>query len=331
MAIGGRKSWLMLAMALAAITLAAAGCKTSPDEGKPKVKPEPTGPHASLLRLFPEAGDVTDWKAAGEVKIYGPVASPTENIEAVESDIPAGAALLKGYGYVKSATRKYTRGAQGAETVTVRVFEMKGPQDAFGIFSISSAGTQFPMVGLAARMSSSSLAFTKGSDFVTIDYTGANDPTPVLMEFARYAADQIASPGYRPAILESFPLGSQPGERYYLHSFQTLQALPFVPKGDPATMARMLSLTPETDVAIMGYTTEKPGVLNYLFVIHYANDEEAQAAFKAYEGYLMNSTNPAEHNIAIAPPIQAYLAGTFNAEENSVNDQLAKLLAGLGG
>jgi hypothetical protein len=157
------------------------------------------------------------------------------------------------------------------------------------------------------------------------------DATPVVMEFGRWIADHITSPGLRPSMLESFPAQSVQGERYYLHRFETLASLPFVPKGDPATMARMLALGPETNVALMGYPTDKAGELNYLFLIKYPTAEEARAAYTAYEGYLANSTVVAEHNVAVAPPVGTFVAGTFNAEENSVKDQLAKLLAALGG
>jgi hypothetical protein len=186
-------------------------------------------------------------------------------------------------------------------------------------------------VGLAAQMGTRALGFVKGSYYVSLEYAGTGDATPALMEFGRWVADQITSPGYRPALLETFPLGSVQGDRYYLHQFETLAGLPFVPKGDPTTMARMLDLGSETDMAIVGYPTTREGVLNHLFVIRYPTSVDASAAYTAYTGYLDNSTNPAEQNVAVAPPVGAYLAGTFNAEENSINDRLAKLLDSLGG
>ena len=323
------RGWRVWAIVLVAVALVS-GCKSSAPEEGPRTRVEPTGPHASLLRLFPGIGDVTDWKAAGDAKVFGPVANTVEGVDALTADAPSTAILCQGYGYSKSATRRYVRG-QGGESVTVRIFEMKGPQDAFGLFTVASSGTQYPNVGLAARMSTQALSFVKGSYFATVEYAGSSQATAVLMEFGRSIADQISSPGYRPAVLDNFPLGAQEGECYYLHTFESLAALPFVPRGDAALMKRMLGLTPETDVAIMGYPTAAPGVMNYLFVIHYASDEDAKAAFAGYDGYLSNTTSAAEKNVAVAPPVRAYLAGTFNAEENSVKDVLAKLLAGLGG
>ena len=331
MASTRQRLWCMLAVALVSAALVVSGCKTTPpDEPTVPAKPQPVGPHASLLKLLPGGQDISDWKAEGDAKVFGPVASPTDGVEAVETDLGQDAAAYRAYDFVKSATRKYVRGTAG-ETVMVRVFEMKSPSEAFGIFSVRASGAQFPLVGLAARMSNASLGFVKGPYYASVEYKGTNDATPVLMEFGRWVADQVSSPGYRPAVLETFPLGSVQGERYYLHKFETLASMPFVPKGDPVTMARMLALSNETDVALMGYPTEKPGVLNYLFVIRYPSDGDASAAFKAYDGYLANSKDPAEQNVAVAPPVGSYLAGTFNAEENSVKDHLAKLLKGLGG
>jgi hypothetical protein len=329
MAIGNGRFWRLALMMILAAALAPAGCKSSTEEaGTPK--PEPTGPHASLVKLFPAVGDVTDWKASGDATVYGPAANAADKVEQIELDAGSAAAIVRSYDYVKSAKRTYVRGAAG-ETVTVRIYEMKSPSEAFGLFSVRATGGQFPPVGLAARMSARSLGFVKGSYFVSIEYAGSMEATPVLMDFGKCMADRIASPGFYPALLESFPPQSVQGERYYLHKFETLASLAFVPKGDAAAMARMLALGPETSVAIMGYATDKPDVLNYLFVIKYPTKEDAQAAFAAYEGYLANSTTPAEQNVAVNPPVGAYLAGTFNAEENSVRDQLAKLIAGLGG
>ena len=334
MTIRRQRFWRVPAVALAAMMLTLAGCKTTPpeEEGKGDTEPAPatTGAHAALLKLLPSDADVGDWKTDGDAKVFGPAASAADGVEAIEADLGQAAAAYRAYGYANSATRRYIRGSSG-ERVTVRVFEMKTPSEAFGVFSVGSAGGTFPLVGLAARMSNKVLGFVKGAHFVSIEYAGVADATPALMDFGRWIADQITSPGYRPAVLETFPLGSVQGERYYLHQFETLASLPFVPRGDPTTMARMLDLGEETDVAIMGYPSETMGVLNYLFVIRYPSAVDASAAYTAYDGYLASSTDPAEQNVAVAPPVGSYVAGTFNAEENSVKDRLARLLAGLGG
>ena len=324
----------MLAMALVATMLTAAGCKTTPpeEEGKdgPEAKPTVTTAYASLLKLLPSDADISDWKTDGDAKVFGPVANAADGVETIETDLGQAAAAYRAYGYVRSAARRYIRGAAG-ERVTVRVFEMRTPSEAFGIFSVRASGGTFPLVGLASRMSNKALGFVKGAYFASIEYTGVSDATPVLMDFGRWMTDQITSPGYRPSVLGTFPLGSAQGERYYLHKFETLAALAFVPKGDPTTMARMLDLSDETEVAIMGYPTDTVGVMNYVFVIRYPSAVDASAAYTAYDGYLSNSTNAMEQNVAVAPPVGSYVAGTFNAEENSIKDQLARLLAGLGG
>jgi len=334
-----RRLCCVLAGIVMAVALAAAGCKTTPPDEKGK-KEEPKGPNASVVKLFPSGADVTDWKAAGDAKFYGPAANPANAVEAVESDLGPESALVRGYEFVKSGTRKYTRGAAAAgETLTVRVFEMSNPAEAYGLFSVRAVGTQFPNVGMEARMSNTALGFVKGPFYVSLQYAGTNDPSPVLMEFANAIAGQITQTGYRPALLERVPGGSLQGQRYFLHKFDTLAAVPCVPKGDAATLARMLSLGAETSVAIAGYAGERPGETNCIFVIQYPTEADAKAAFAAYDGYLQNSTNPAEQNIALAPPVRTYLAGTFNAEENSVPDagvgrkydMLSSLLKSLGG
>jgi len=317
--------------------LAVGGCKTTPPEGDPEegggegaAPGTPTGPHADLAKLLPGSADITNWKPDGPAEIFATAPDPATGVKGLEADVGPAAGAYQTYEYVASAKRTYVRG-QAGETMTVRVFNMKTPSEAFGVFSVRAGGDQFPLVGLAARMSATALGFVKGSYYVALEYRGTGDARPALMEFGRWVADQVTSPGYRPALLETFPLGSVAGQRYYLHEFETLASLRFVPQGEPTTMARMLGLSGDADVGIMGYSTSREGVLNYLFVIKYPTSVDASAAYTAYNGYLESSDNPTEKNVAVAPPVGAYLAGTFNAEENSINDRLAKLLESLGG
>jgi hypothetical protein len=323
-------SWRRLSVAVVVLALAVAGCKSAPDEGKKRV--EPAGPHASVLKLFPSVGDVTDWKAVGGAKIFGPAADAAENIEPLEVDLAAGAAPFRNYGYLKSATRKYARG-QGGESVTVRVFEMKNSGEAFGVFSVASSGTPVKDLNkvLAAKMSGTALGFAKGPFYVTVDYSGTNAADKVLTEFGGWIAGEIGQEGNLPSVFRTFPIGSEEGQMYFLHTFAALKSLSFFPKGDAARLEQVLKLTPETDVAIVGYPTSRPGVLNYVFAIYYPKEADAVSQCEQYYKYLLGTTNAAEKNVAInQTPIFRYIVGTLNAEENAAggpaNDILMKLI-----
>jgi hypothetical protein len=311
-----------------AAAMLAAGCSSTPTEPTAPKSEEPTGPHAALLKLFPKAGAVPGWKLQGPVKVYGPTVDLADAVESLAADLPNEAAMFQGYNYRKSGTGRYA-GGQPSETVTLRIFDMESPSEAFGVFSVVAKGKALASVGLAARLSAGALYFVKGNYYVWVEYGGAQPAEPVLKDFASAVAGEIKSPGYRPSILASFPAGAAEGEQYYLHTFETLSALPFVPKGDKDFVKRLLALGPATDVTILGYPTEKPGALNHLFAIHYGSAAEAQAAYNAYSEYLDASTDPQERNTTVAPKGQ-YLVGTFNAEENSVHDRLRELMAELG-
>jgi hypothetical protein len=308
--------------------LVAAGCGSSPEQAP--VKPEePTGPHATLLKLFPKAGTVPGWKPQGPVKVYGPTLNMTDAVEPLVGDLPNDAALFQGYNYRKSGTARYA-GAQPTDAVTLRVFDMESPSEAFGIFSVLAKGREFQGVGLAARMDHNSLKFVKGNYYIWIDFGGTGDAEPTLKDFAGSVAGEIKSPGYRPSILSSFPKGAVEGEMYYLHTFETLVTLPFVPKADREMMKQRLALTPQTDVVIVGYPTDKPTVLNDVFTIRYGSPAEAESAYYMYSQYLETSNDPKEKNTTVAQKGQ-FLVGTFNAEENSVHDRLRELLPELAG
>ena len=328
MSICRRIVWNTMTLGCVALAIGLAGCKaTPPEEGRPA---EPTGPNAALLKLFPRPGDVTDWKASGRVEVFGPSANEEQEVKAVEMDPGADAVLVRDYGYVKSALGRYDRAGVG-EKMSLRVFEMASPSEAFGLFSLRAGGLQFPPTGLAARQSDRTLGFVQGPYFVWLEYEGPGAAETALKEFGGWVADQIPSKGYRPSILESFPIGSVQSERYYLHTFDALSRLAFFPMGDPEAVKRLLALSSDTDVAIMGYPTTRTGVTNYLFVIRYPTAADATSAYNQYAEYLEASTSAAEANVAVAAPVQTYVAGTLNAEENSIRDRLGELLTGLGG
>jgi|WetSurMetagenome_2_1015567.scaffolds.fasta_scaffold21325_1 hypothetical protein len=323
-------SWKTVLVVLALAAVAVVGCKSAPDEN-PKARVEPTGPHAPLLKLLPGPGDVTEWKASSNAEIYGPTASPADGVLALADDKDLGPAadVFAGYAYVKSVTQKYVRGQTG-DMVTVRIFETKGPQDAFGVFSVAGSGTPVPDLGLVARTKGGLLALVKGSYYVTVDYNGTGSATPVLTEFGRAVANQIVSKGFTPSLLGNFPTGAQPGEQYYLHTWKTLASLPMFPKGDPVAVEKALGLDMNTEVAIVGYPTSRPGVLNYLVVINYPTEADATVANTKYYTYLQSATSAAEKNIAIPEhPVKTCVVMSLSAEENSVGDVLGKLIANL--
>lgn len=325
----GRPACPALGLALAALLVA--GCKTTPpDEGGGAPPPEPVGPHAALLKLFPKAEDVAEWKFSGPVKVYGPEARPDDQVLPLTADLGSRALLFQAYDYVKSATAVYDRG-EGGESLALRIFEMSSPAEAYGIFSVQTRGTQFPVIGLAGRMAGKVLGFVKDRYYVLVEYTGLREATPVLLLFGHGVEDRVPSRGYLPAILQNFPPGSLQGEHYFLHQYPTLASLPLAPASDPERLERSLGLSRTTEMAILGYPTARPGVVNYLFAIKYPTDAEALSAHLQYKAYLDASADPAEKHVAIAPVGGSYLVGTFNAEENSVRDRLAELVANLGG
>ncbi len=331
----GQKRFLVV-LCLMATAWALGGCKTAPpEEGPPEVEPaeppEPTGPHAALMKLFAGADRVSDWQRVGEVAIYGPQAVPAQNMELVEADLGPRSRLVRGYDYVKSGTAVYSRGQEG-ERLLLRIFQMGGPSEAFGLFSVMSRGTQFPRgLGLRARMAENRLGLAKERYFISLRYSGPSDATPVLREFGDKTSEPVATTGYPPAILQNFPTGSLPGEHYYLHTFDVLKSLPFIPMSDPEDLERKLDLGPNREMAIMGYPTTRTGGVNYLFAIHYPTPADAESAYQQYRSYLDASTNPADKNVAVGLAGQRFLVGTFNAEENSIEDRLSVLIEQLGG
>jgi hypothetical protein len=331
MKIGGGRTLQLLVIGFSAVGLVLAGCKTTPPEEGGAPPPEPAGPHAALLKLFPRAQEVADWKPAGAIKVYGPEAQPAEEVEPLSADIGSRALLVQAYDYAKSATAFYKRAEEG-EGLTLRIFEMKSPAEAFGLFSVQVRGTQFPLIGLGGgRMAGKTLGFVKDRYFVLLEYTGLREATPVLLLFGHSVEDRVPSRGYLPAILQNFPPGSLDGEHYFLHTYATLATLPFVPNSDPERLERSLGLSRATEMAVLGYPTSRAGVTNYLFAIKYPTEAEATSAGLQYKAYLDASTDPAEKNVAVAAVGVSYLVGTFNAEENSVRDRLADLVANLGG
>lgn len=331
--------WLLLACIVAALAALPTGCKTTPpgeedgEETTDTTPPKPTGPYADLEVLFPAKGVIEDWERPDSVRLYLPstrtALETSETVELLSAGLGLKATIFESYAYRAGGAVTYERPIEGEdEIVSVWIHEMADAEDAFGIFSVAAVGDEFPDIGLLARQTSNTLGFVKGPYFVDVAYSGTGDPAPILAAFAEWIADRIEEPGAKPAILSQFPEGAKPGEIYYLHKFEVLDALPFVPKADPDAVEVVLGLGDDTEMAIVGYPAGDTAI-NRVFVIKYADQADANVAYRRYTDYLDNSEDPAEQKIIVSSPVGAYLVGSFNAEEDSIQLKIPQILAAL--
>lgn len=321
--------WLIACLALAFV----AGCDTTPDDTDQPTPPDKAdaGPHKALLEKLPANGEIGEWKRSDAPAVYAVNADPDRELKPIRaSQLDADAReLVKGFDLVKFAHLTYDRG-KTQERMDVRIFQMGTTSDAFGLYSVARVGGTSQSIGLDGRMNNEGqLRFVKGPYCVWIKYTRLAGADDMVVEFGNAVAEAIDELGTTPRVLNRFPFTSLKQERYYFHTFEPMRQLRFVPATNPEEMARALDLGPATNVALVWYPTTTPGERNYVFAIEYLSAAEAQSARSSYQSYLDNSPAPEDKNVAIAVAARRYLVGTFNAEENSLDDRLRDLIDNL--
>jgi hypothetical protein len=344
--------WAVVAgLALGASLLV--GCKKSPYDKEPE--PDATGTYAALDNLLPKTKEIDQaWvRATDAIAHYLPASQITPPApgakadEAAPKDLassPAGAdaPLFAEYGHKVSVVQQYLK-KNAATTITVQVHQMDDPNDAFGIFSVSAAGERMAGSWTAARKSAGIVAFAKGPYYVVVreqanpEYKPGKDEGPApaiepLEAFAEAVANKIYAAPALPLALRNLPSANQTaGSEVYVRGPLGVGKLTSLPIADRKSLVQALGLAGESRVTV-ALATYKPigGANNTVFVASYPTSDEATTAAGNLNTYLQSAT-PAERNAVACQAAKSYVVGTFNAEEESVQRVLPKVISDLGG
>lgn len=154
-----------------------------------------SGSQAGLKDMLPR---IADWKPAEEARGYDP-ASLFEYID-------GAAEAYISYDFKELVVGNYLRAASKA-TMTVEIYDMGTPLDAFGIYSAErSPESRFLAVGVQGYMEEGSLNFLAGRYYVKLlGYEGGDRTETYLNSYAAAIVSKIKAPAALPALLKAFP------------------------------------------------------------------------------------------------------------------------------
>lgn len=151
-----------------------------------------------LCTFLPQAG--TDgWTLTGAPTLYVP-GNLWEYID-------GNADLFKSFGFQWLASGKYTRMATPDAFITVDIYDMNKPINAFGIYSAERAGNiQYLQIGVQGYRSQDLLIFWQGRYLVKIAAVNAgNNIAPAMTDLAQNVAKAIPDPATIPAMVQLLP------------------------------------------------------------------------------------------------------------------------------
>lgn len=221
--------------------------------------------------LFPDAGQVPGVKAAGEIVEY--------KDKSLYDFLNGGAELYFDYGIVAVASSEYSTGADAG--IEISLYDMDTPENAFGVYShIRYAGADFADIGNEAVKTTSSLDFWEGKYYCRlISFDTAPTSQGVMLELGRALAGNIGEAGSLPQLVGLLPEEWRVARsEKYFRKHLALNNIHYVDSDN------VLNLGELTEGVVAQY--DMGGTTPSGFIIRYATDGDASAAYDSYRAHL---------------------------------------------
>jgi hypothetical protein len=294
---------LLAALVLAALLPAVTGCRVEPPQAGAEA-PSAQDPSPALVAHLPDRAP-GGWQAVGPAKEYTS-ASLFEYID-------GGAAFYLGYDFRGCAVRRYRN---AGEEVTVELYDMSTPADAYGVFHWDMAAER-PPVGDGACYEAGLLKLWSGQFFVRLLAEREREGTRAgLVALAQRALASLPSAEEPPLLIRRAEnAGLAADSLRYFHRLETLHAIRY----DEAW--QHLGLSAETE-AVWGDLEEGGSAL----MIRYPTADEARRAASATKEALAREGVEA-FAIARSDTRLVIVLGTgVPAEAQAAADRLAALI-----
>jgi len=191
----------------------------------------------------------------------------------LENHIDGEAEAVKRYNFQQCAYAEYAPGGVGNQLITVDIYQMGSPTDAYGYYtSQRNASAKVLHIGAEGYQEPTALNFWKGPYYVKIAITASN-PAPFqsgMTNIANAVAAKLTGPTTIPAIANLLPPGYTPRTEQYRRS--DIAAQSYIRNG---MVARYPSAGPQAE----------------LFVAVYPSPAAAKDAFGKYQAYLSKPAN----------------------------------------
>lgn len=243
--------------------------------------------------LLPKYREIKDWVHANKPTTY--------NTETLYNDrfVPSKLypEIYHHYGFQSQAEVEYQSPKFGSEPyILLEIFDMGTPENAFGIFSVSSyPHPKYEWIGCKAIVSGRNLRFWKGKYFIQIEgYAIATGIRKAMIELAHIIAKRIEDPPQKIPLLELLPTQYIRGSEKL---FTTNWALHQINRTIPQTF-------PQLDEGAMGVlaqynSTDSKNTSEpyHVFVIRFSNIDSAGSVYTQYRHDLMSANVSFESDI----------------------------------
>jgi len=145
-----------------------------------------------LASFFPSSNEIDQWVQSDSLRIF-----EGRDLYLL---IDGGADIYFEYGFIRAGSAHY--GNTGGNQLSLEIYEMKGPESGYGIFSFLAAGTGRPAsFGQAAISGEDFVIFWKGRFVVSVTALDEGGRTG-LSELVRAGDLKMKSEGSRPILTE---------------------------------------------------------------------------------------------------------------------------------
>lgn len=239
---------------------------------------------SDTVNLLPDAP--SQWRQSGETRIFGGLA--------LSDYINGGSEAYYAYGFREVAAQDFEDDS-GAR-LTVEIYEMDRPENAFGIYSTDSAGERW-QIGADASYGSGLLRFWKGRFFVRIlCYPPDEEIEKIIRETGKKIADAIQDESARPDMFLSFvPEGADPDSVCYFHRQTSLNNIRFI------SDENLLRLGDEVDA--ITWEERVPAEVEArlrLIVLRYPSNADAESAYDNFSRQYLKVT-PGVESKTVSP------------------------------
>lgn len=211
---------------------------------------------------------VGDFKLTHTAQLYTPAT--------LENHIDGEAEAVKHYDFKECAYGEYAPRGQGNQLITVDVYQMGDPTNAWGYYSgqQNPGAKQTTVGGAHGYQEDTALNFWKGPYYVKVTITASNKAAfqPALPKIASAVAAKLSGTTTVPAIVGLLPPGYAPHTEQYRRS--DIAAQSYIRNG---VLARYPSAGPQAE----------------LFVAIFQSPAAAEDAFAKYRKYLTDPTKMA--------------------------------------
>ena len=160
-------------------------------------------PSDDFPRFIPGDGDFRGWGRPEIPERY--------SRDGLYGYINGGAEIFLEYDFEELWLARYTRGEKSE--ITLEVYRMRTPEDAFGIFSVRRSGNEHLSIGIEALHCISEMQISGIRGVFYVNITAFDTPSTELEAFARIVLKNIPGESVEPKELSRFP-----GERRRAHT-----------------------------------------------------------------------------------------------------------------